>query len=385
MLEKARQRAREVNQNGALFPWRTINGEEASAYYAAGTAQYHINADIIYALRKYVQVTGDEEFLHGPGVEMLIETSRLWVDIGFYSKRRGGRFCIQGVTGPDEYNTVVDNNAFTNLMARENLQYAAETVEWMKKQKKGRYRELVHELDLKDSEAEEWKKAADAMYIPYDEELGIHPQDDRFLNKKTWDFRNTPKEKYPLLLHYHPLVIYRHKVIKQADIVLAMFLLGDAFSPEEKKRNFDYYDPLTTGDSSLSVGIQCIVAHEIGYLRKAIEYALYAVLMDLADIGGNVSHGVHVASMGATWMVMTYGFAGMRDYGGRISFNPKLHENHLRLRFPLIIRGCSLDVDINRECATYTLKSGDSLAIFHRDEEILLTAEKPTAVCPLSQ
>jgi alpha,alpha-trehalose phosphorylase len=255
----------------------------------------------------------------------------------------------------------------------------------MKREKKGRYRELVHELDLKESEAEEWMKAASAMYIPHDEELGIHPQDDRFLDKKTWDFENTPKDRYPLLLNYHPLVIYRYKVIKQADIVLAMFLLGDAFTAEEKKRNFDYYDPLTTGDSSLSVGIQCIIAHEIGYIRKALEYALYSVLMDLADIGGNVSHGVHVASMGATWMVMTYGFAGMRDYGGRISFNPRLHENHHRLRFPLLIRGCSLDVDISRESATYTLKAGDALTIFHRDEEILLTADKPTVVCPLSE
>jgi alpha,alpha-trehalose phosphorylase len=385
MLEKARKRAREVNQNGALFPWRTINGDEASAYYAAGTAQYHINADIMYALKKYVEVTGDVEFLYGAGVEMLIETARLWVDIGFYSNRRNGQFCIQGVTGPDEYNTVVDNNTFTNLMARENLRYAAETVGWMKRGKKGRYRELVHELGLQESEAEEWLKAAEAMYIPHDEELGIHPQDDRFLDKKTWDFENTPKDRYPLLLNYHPLVIYRYKVIKQADIVLAMFLLGDAFTAEEKKRNFDYYDPLTTGDSSLSVGIQCIIAHEIGYLRKALEYALYSVLMDLADIGGNVSHGVHVSSMGATWMVMTYGFAGMRDYGGRISFNPKLHENHHRLRFPLLIRGCSLDVDISREAATYTLKTGDALTIFHRDKEILLTADKPTIVCPLSE
>ncbi len=383
MLEKARLRAREVNQKGALFPWRTINGEEASAYYAAGTAQYHINADIMYALRKYVQVTGDEEFLYREGVEMLVETARLWFDLGFFSKRRGGKFCIHGVTGPDEYNTVVDNNTYTNLMARENLWFATETVASIQKNRPERYRVLVHELHLNPFEVDQWMRAADKMYIPYEEQLKIHPQDDEFLSKEDWDFNNTPREKYPLLLHYHPLVIYRHKVIKQADIVLAMFLLGDEFTFEEKKRNFDYYDPLTTGDSSLSVGIQCIVASEIGYMEKAREYSQYAVLMDLADIGGNVSHGVHIASMGATWMVFTYGWAGMRDYDGRISFNPKLPDDMVRLRFPLIVRGQSMEVEITPDSVTYSLKDGEELVLYHRDEEIKLTAEGPVVTRPL--
>jgi len=379
MLEKARKRAREVNQKGALFPWRTINGEEASAYYAAGTAQYHINADIMYTLRKYVQVTGDEEFLQKEGVEMLVETARLWMDLGFFSKANDHKFCINGVTGPDEYNAVVDNNTYTNLMARENLWYAAETVESIRKNNPGRFRELVHEINLRESEAREWRRAADSMYIPYDEKLGIHKQDDQFHRKEDWDFANTPMEKYPLLLHFHPLVIYRHKVIKQADITLAMFLLGNEFSLDEKKRNFDYYDPLTTGDSSLSVGIQCIMAFEIGYTKKALDYGEYAVLMDLADIGGNVSHGVHIASMGATWMVFTYGVAGMRDHDGRISFHPRLPDTARELRFPLTIRGNLMEVEIKRKSVTYSLKEGEGLAIYHGDEEIRLTSKNATA------
>ena len=249
MLPLARARAKQLGHRGALFPWRTISGEEASAYYAAGTAEYHINADIMYAIRKYVQATGDEQFLERCGAEMLVETARLWLDLGFYSDAKGGKFCINAVTGPDEYNTVVNNNAYTNLMARENLRYAAQTVESLRAARPDAYDALVHETELEESELDAWKRAADSMYVPYDEKLKIIPQDDDFLDREPWDFQNTPLDRYPLLLFYHPLNIYRKRVIKQADVVLAMFLLGGAFSLEAKKRNFEFYDPLTTGDS----------------------------------------------------------------------------------------------------------------------------------------
>jgi alpha,alpha-trehalose phosphorylase len=372
MLDKARDRARELRQEGALFPWRTINGEEASAYYAAGTAQYHINADIMYALKKYVDVAGDDELLFDEGAEMLVETARMWYDLGFFSERQDGRFCIHAVTGPDEYSTVVDNNTYTNLMARLNLRYAAETVELLRIRQPGRYRALEHETGLQASEPEQWRRAADNMHIPYDDELGIHLQDSRCLEREVWDFENTPAEHYPLLLHYHPLTIYRHQVIKQADIVLAMFLLGDEFSEDAKRRNFDYYDPLTTGDSSLSACIQSIVAAEIGYMDKAMEYGRYAVLMDLADVGQNVSDGCHIASMGGTWMVLVYGFAGMRDYDGRLSFRPKLPRELKALRFPLSIKGQTVDVAIDRESTTYTLRAGPELVISHWDQDVTL-------------
>ncbi len=387
MLDKARQRAREVNQKGALFPWRTINGEEASAYYAAGTAQYHINAAIMYALKKYVDVTGDREFLYEYGAEMLVETARLWRDLGFFSKRARGKFCIHGVTGPDEYNTVVNNNTYTNLMARDNLWYAAATVEELRKENPEQFMELVDKTGLDTSEVGEWKRAAEGMYVPFEKTLGINPQDDAFLTKEVWDFKNTPRDKYPLLLHHHPLVIYRHAVIKQADVVMAMFLLGNEFSQEQKKRNFDYYDPLTTGDSSLSVCIQSIAAFELGYLDKASEYGRYAALMDLADIGGNVRDGCHIASMGGTWMVTVYGVAGMRDYDGQISFNPTLAPREKRklnfVRFPLTIRGQMLEVEVGQESVTYSLREGDRLTIRHEDEEIRLSPEAPSATRPI--
>jgi alpha,alpha-trehalose phosphorylase len=381
MLDAARRRAREVNQQGALFPWRTINGEEASAYYAAGTAQYHIDADIAYAIMKYAEVTGDKEFLHREGAEILIETARMWRSLGFYSNRANGQFCINGVTGPDEYNTVVNNNAFTNLMARENLWAAAKTLEQVRESSPERFASLVHETGLSDDEIAEWRSAADRMFVPYDEAAGIHLQDDEFLSKKPWDFANTPPEKYPLLLHFHPLVIYRHNVIKQADIVLAMFLLGKQFSLEQKRRNFDYYDPLITGDSSLSVSIQSILAMELGYRDKAIDYLRYALWMDLADVHANVDQGCHIASMGGCWMAAVYGIAGMREQSGRISFNPCAWLDIEGVRFHLTIQGqfLTVDIDSRKGQITYLLREGTGLTIGHLEEELILEPDKPVS------
>ena len=386
MLPQARARARQLGHRGALFPWRTISGEEASAYYAAGTAQYHINADIMYALRKYVQATGDEAFLRDCGAEMLVETARLWLSLGFYSDAKGGKFCINSVTGPDEYNTVVNNNAYTNLMARENLRYAAQTVHSLRATAPDAYNALTHKTALDPSEPDEWIRAAENMYVPYDEKLKIIPQDDSFLDREPWDFRNTPHDHYPLLLFYHPLNIYRKQVIKQADVVLAIFLLGDSFSPESKKRNFEFYDPLTTGDSSLSSCVEAIIAAEIGNMEKAIRYGIAALLMDLADVGGNVRDGCHIASMGGTWMMLTYGFGGMRDDNEMLSFWPRrAPEDNAILRFPVTYRSQMLEVEIGLEKVEYTLRDGESLAIRHELEEIHLSRENPVAVRPVSR
>jgi alpha,alpha-trehalose phosphorylase len=386
MLPRARARAQELGHRGAMFPWRTIGGEEASAYYAAGTAQYHINADIMYALRKYVQATGDESFLRDYGAEMLVETARLWVHLGFYSDAKGGKFCINGVTGPDEYNAVVNNNAYTNLMARENLRYATQVVEFLRKTEPDAYNALLHKTALDPSEVNEWLRAAENMYVPYDEKLEIIPQDDNFLDREPWDFRNTPRDRYPLLLFYHPLNIYRKRVIKQADVVLAMFLLGDVFPPEMKKRNFDFYDPLTTGDSSLSSCVEAIIAAQTGDMDKAIRYGMAALLMDLADVGGNVKDGCHIASMGGTWMMLTYGFGGMRDDDGTLSFWPRrAPEENAILRFPLTYRGQMLEIEIGLDRVEYALREGARLVIRHETEEVELTRENPLAVRPVSR
>jgi alpha,alpha-trehalose phosphorylase len=386
MLEQARVYARHLGHQGAMFPWRTINGDEASAYYAAGTAAYHINADIMYALRKYVHATGDEQFLQDYGAEMLVETARLWLGLGFYSDQKGGQFCINGVTGPDEYKTVVNNNAYTNVMARENLRYAAETVASLRTHTPDVYTALVHKTELKPSEVEAWQRAAASMYVPYDAQRGIVPQDDSFLDREPWDFQHTPSDRYPLLLFYHPLDIYRKQVIKQADVLLAMFLLGEAFSLEAKQRNFAFYDPLTTGDSSLSSCIEAIIAAQIGDLKKTREYGMAALLMDLADVGGNVKDGCHIASMGGTWMMLTYGFGGLRDDDGTLAFYPRrAPEENAILRFPLTYRGQRLEVEIGLETVQYTLRAGERLVIHHETEEIQLTRDQPQAVRAVSR
>jgi alpha,alpha-trehalose phosphorylase len=382
MLDKARARARELNQQGAMYPWRTINGEEASAYYAAGTAQYHINADIMYALRKYIQASEDEEFLYDEGAEMLVETARLWRSLGFYSERKGGQFCIHCVTGPDEYNTVVDNNAYTNLMARENLRYAAETVERVRDHRPDLYTALVHKTRLDPSEVAEWKQAADRMYVPYDERLQITPQDDQFLEQKPWDFDRTPADKYPLLLYFHPLTIYRYQVIKQADLVLAMFLLGHEFPHDLKRRNFAFYDPITTGDSSLSACIQSIMAAEVGEMAKALTYGRVATLMDLGNVAGNVKDGCHIAAMGGVWMIFVYGFAGLRDYGGQLCFWPALPDVLHCIHFRLQYQGRTLRVNVGQKTTEYQLEAGSALTIRHEDEEVKLSPDTPAAEQP---
>jgi alpha,alpha-trehalose phosphorylase len=382
LLDHARQRAREVSQRGALFPWRTICGEEASAYYEAGTAQYHINADIIYALRKYVEVTGDQNLLRTIGAEMLVETARLWVDLGFHRDDGKGTFHIYGVTGPDEYTTLVNDNAYTNLMARLNLRFAAEVVQEVRRHDPDRYAVLHRDTGVTPEEIASWQRAAESMFLPYNKERGIHPQDSNFLDKEVWDFSNTPRDKYPLLLHFHPLVIYRFQVIKQADIVLAMFLLGHEFSREQKRRNFDYYDPLTTGDSSLSPSIQSIIAAELGYEDKAVEYFRNAAFMDLADVAGNTADGVHVASAGGVWMAAVYGFGGLRDSDGTLAFDPRLPRTWDGLRFPLQVRGQRLTVDLTHDGVTYELADGKALTITHQGEPVELAAGE-TTTCPV--
>jgi alpha,alpha-trehalose phosphorylase len=355
MLPAARRRAHQLNEAGALFPWRTINGEEASAYYAAGTAQYHINADVSFALAKYVRATGDVEFLHREGVDIAVETARLWNTLGFWRSvdgvidGEGDEFHIHGVTGPDEYTTVVNDNLFTNVMARFNLRFAARTVREMQAGDPEAYRLMVDRLGLDENEPEMWERAAESLSIPYSEALGIHPQDSVFLEKEVWDLENTPAEQRPLLLHFHPLVIYRYQVLKQADVVLALFLQGNHFTAEEKLADFEYYDPLTTGDSTLSAVVQAILAAEVGYQDLAREYFEESLFVDLADLHNNASDGVHVASAGGVWTALVSGFGGMRDHFGDLSFDPRLPADWPELSYVLHWHGTRLEVTVTTD------------------------------------
>jgi alpha,alpha-trehalose phosphorylase len=366
MLPAARERAREVGHGGALFPWRTINGQEASAWYAAGTAQYHINADIAHAMHQYNRVTGDLGFMLDQGAEVMVETARFWLELGFI---KDGRFRINAVTGPDEYTTVVDNNAYTNLMAKQNLEIAVRVVEWLQAVDPAAHAQL----GVTENELAAWRQAAELMYVPRHDELGIVLQDEHFLDRKRWDFENTPADKRPLLLHYHPLELYRHQVIKQTDVVLATYLAGDYFSADEKRRTFDYYDPLTTGDSTLSACVQSVIASEVGYDDAALRYFTVASTVDLHDSHGNTADGIHIASCGGTWLALVAGFGGLRDADGELRFAPRLPAEWDRLRFRVAARGQLIEIDIAHDATTYRLIDGHGIQLRHHDEQLRLT------------
>lgn len=386
MLDAARRRAVDLNQRGALYPWRTINGEEASAYYAAGTAQYHIDADIAHAVSQYVAASGDRDFLACEAIDVLVETARLWADLGFWRRTDGAQgselFHIHGVTGPDEYTAVVNDNLFTNVMARANLRAAVRNLRWLAEFEPDAYALVRQRLALSEDEIEEFARAAEAMHVPFDEGLGIHPQDDDFLSKELWDLPNTPPDKRPLLLHYHPLVIYRHQVLKQADVVLALYLQGDEFSLEDKLADFDYYDPLTTGDSTLSAVVQSIIAAEVGYAELAERYFMAALHVDLADLHHNADAGVHVASLGGLWQALVAGFGGLRDYLSVWSFDPRLPAGWPSLTFPLTLQGNRVRVKVEHAQITFDLETGtaDSLPLTVQGHGATVTRGTPLVV-----
>ncbi|WP_309972263.1 glycosyl hydrolase family 65 protein [Aeromicrobium panaciterrae] len=380
LLDAARKRAKELAQKGALFPWRTINGEEASAYYAAGTAQYHIDADISYALSQYLAATGDIDFLTREGIDMLVETARMWVDLGFWRNEEDGTFHIHGVTGPDEYTTVVNDNLFTNVMARFNLRRAAAAVRELAIRDGVEYDQVVSRLELEESEIVAWERAADDMAIPFDEHLGVHPQDEHFLEREVWDLENTPLEKRPLLLNYHPLVIYRFQVLKQADVVLALFLQGDEFSAEEKRADFEYYDPITTGDSTLSAVVQSIIAAEVGYHDLALRYFMSALFVDLADRHQNTSDGVHVASTGGVWSSLVAGFGGFRDHGGVFSIDPRLPETWDSLAYRVTLLGTRVKVTVRADELELEIEDGKQATLRVRGEDVTVLPGDPVTV-----
>lgn len=373
ILDKARVRARELGHaSGALFPWRTISGYETSAYYPAGTAQYHIDADIAYAVIRYAKATGDENFLFGGGADILVETARLWLDVGHYGA--DGQFRIDEVTGPDEYSALVNNNAYTNLMARYNLRAAAALVERMSRESAAVVACVRDRLGLLPEEPAAWLRAAEAMRIPLDAATGVIAQDDSFMDREPWDFAGTPADQYPLLLHFHPLAIYRKRVLKQPDLLLAESLLGSEFALAQLKRDFAFYEPLTTGDSSLSPCAMSVAAARAGHLDRAWAYFQKTVRMDLDDLHGNAEHGVHIAAMGGSWSSLVYGFAGFQDDSDGYRLAPRLPEGIRRLAFSLSLRGGALDVAIGRTEAEYRWRGSGTLRLLHGHEHLELDA-----------
>jgi alpha,alpha-trehalose phosphorylase len=367
-LELAQERARSLGLRGAAFPWRTIRGQECSGYWPAGTAAFHINADIADAVRRYQLASDDDTFAAGDGLELLVETARLWRSLGHHDA--AGHFRIDGVTGPDEYSAIADNNIYTNLMAERNLRTAVAAVQ--------RHHRRAAELGVDDEELATWRDAADAILIPYDDELQVHPQASAFTDHEKWDFAATPPEQYPLLLHFPYFDLYRKQVVKQADLVLALHLRGDAFSEEQKARDFAYYERLTVRDSSLSACTQAVIAAEVGHLELAYDYLSEAALIDLDDLQHNTRDGLHIASLAGTWIGAVAGFGGMRDHDDILSFMPRLPQALSRIAFRLCFRGRRLLVKVEHRQATYSLLEGSSLEIIHHGKKMTVEEHRPS-------
>jgi alpha,alpha-trehalose phosphorylase len=366
-LGLARARAQVLGLDGAAFPWRTIRGQECSGYWPAGTAGFHVNAGIADAVSRYLMATEDVEFEREAGLELLVETARLWRSLGHHDSH--GRFRIDGVTGPDEYSAIADNNVYTNLMAQRNLWAAAEAVE--------RHPDRARQLGIDAEEAAGWHDAGDAMLVPYDAELRVHPQAEEFTEHAAWDFEATAPEQYPLFLHFPYYDLYRKQVVKQADLVMALFRRGDAFTAEEKARDFAYYEALTVRDSSLSGCIQAVIAAEVGHLQLAYDYFAEAAILDLEDINHNTRDGVHLASLAGAWIAAVCGFGGMRDYHGSLSFKPRLPATLARLCFRICLNGRRLQVEIGHDEATYSLLEGAPLEITHHGDPVSLVPGEP--------
>ncbi len=358
ILPQARENAKILgHRKGALYPWRTIMGVECSGYFPSGTAGYHINGDIAYSITAYYLATKDLDFIAEKGAEIIFETARLWIDVGNYSQ---GTFRINEVTGPDEYTCMVNNNYYTNVSAQHNLRWAVKFYHMLKAEGK---LFSADRIGLTEVEIKEFEKAADAMFLPYDETLGINPQDDSFLDKKVWDIDNTPKDQFPLLLHYHPLHLYRHQVCKQADTVLAHFIFEDAQSMETIRKSFEYYEKCTTHDSSLSTCIFSIMASKLGQEEKAYDYFGDSAKLDLFNTHKNTKDGIHTANMGGTFMAIVYGFSGLRIKESGIYFAPAIPKQWEGYQFQINYEDSQIKVEVNSEESVFTLVQGSMKTI----------------------
>lgn len=377
ILPQALERSRELgHRKGALYPWRTISGKECSGYFPAGTAQYHISGDIAYAFIQYYLATGDLAFMGTHGAEVVFQTARLWLDTGHY---KDGRYHIHGVTGPDEYTAIVNNNYYTNAMARFNLLWAVKLRDKLLSVDPQGLKALLERITMGEDEFTACTQAADAMMLPYAAALDLHEQDDSFLSKAPWDFTRNPADGSPLLLHFHPLTLYRHQVCKQADVVLSHFLLEEGISESILRNSYHYYENITTFDSSLTACIFSIMASRLGNREKALAYFNETVRLDLDNTHQNTKDGLHMASMGGTWMALIFGFAGLRLHEGVLSLRPALPSTWPEMRFSLHYQGSMLYVNMGRRALDITL-TGSPVAVEVNGKHYTLGEETPLSL-----
>lgn len=379
MLEYAKENARLLgHRQGAAYPWRTIMGRECSGYFPSGSAAYHISGDISYSIAAYYLATGDLALLEECGAEILIETARMWMDLGTWYR---GEFMLHTVTGPDEYTCLVNNNYYTNVLAAYNLKWAVKSFTLLKEA--GLEAGVQEKTKVTPQELEEFEEASRRMYLPYDRELDINPQDDSFLQKKVWDLSALTEEERPLLLHYHPMYLYRFQVCKQADTVMAHFILEDAQELSTIRNSFAYYEKVTTHDSSLSTCIFSIMAAKLGQVEKAYSYFGESAKLDLFNTHKNTKDGIHTANMGGTYMAIVYGFGGLRIKEDGLHLAPRLPEEWKGYRFRFLYQDAKIEVQVNREGCRICLLGGSPVEIWLNEEKVYLAGELESSNAPI--
>lgn len=366
LLDIGRERALELgHQKGACFSWRTISGKESSGFFPAGSAQFHINFDIAYTFIQWWLATEDIDFLLNYSFELLIETARTALEIG--NMEEDG-FHIHTVTGPDEYTALVSDNYYTNKMAQYNLKWVVKFLNLLEIERPKELLEIKRRLKIQDLEIEAMNEAANKMVFIYDKEKQIMAQDSTFLSKAMW-----PKENIlrPLLLNYHPLTIYRYQILKQADTVLAQYLLGEK-SREVIENSFYYYEKINTHDSSLSTSVSGLMASRLGNEHLSYKYFMNSVFMDLKDLHHNTTDGLHMANIGGSLLSVLKGFGGIRIEEDELYIDPFIPKDIGRLNFRFTWKNTLLDIYIDGDNVDIKKISGDNVEVILKGKKIVI-------------
>lgn len=361
-LPQAMQRAKDVDCDGACYPIATIDGTESCDLWQHSNLQLHVGTAISYGIWHYVKNTGDKEFLHSKGAEMLIQISRFYATRGQWGQQ-SGKYGYFGVMGPDEFQLMVNNNCYINLMAQKSFEYTLDTLSEMKEQAPEAFAMVAEKTGLRDEELTNWKNKADNMKIPVDEVTGVFEEHDGFFDMPHIDIHSIPVTEFPLYSNWSYDRLYRYDMIKQPDVLMFMFLYNGQFSKEAKLANYEYYESRCIHESSLSPSIHSILASEIGKPEEAYSFFEFATRLDLDNYNRNTREGLHTTSIAAAWMNIVYGFGGMRSDGDRLSFQPSLPERWNEYSFQVMYEGILLRILVNKTSVTLTAINGGSTDI----------------------
>jgi maltose phosphorylase len=364
-LPKAIENAKKLGfvDGAAFYPFVTMNGEECHNEWEITFEEIHRTSAMAYAIRDYVDYTGDDKYFAEFGLEVLIGISRFWAQRATWSADKN-RYVILGVTGPNEYENNVNNNWYTNYLGAWTLRFTQHAVDHVKKTDPKRFTEIVAKVNLKEKEeSAKWKDIVDKMYYPFDEKRGVILQQDGFLDKELLTVKDLRKEDRPINQKWSWDRILRSCFIKQADVLQGIYLFEDDFSVETIKKNFDFYEPMTVHESSLSPCVHVILASKIGYKEKAYELYLRTARLDLDDYNNDTEEGLHITSMAGTWMSVIKGFGGMRVKDGKLHFAPYIPEQWKSYSFRLEFRGRVIKIKVGKEKVDTILESGEPLEI----------------------